>query len=460
MTTTLRFFRVSALLALMLSAAIPSAIAAGVVVQVSPTSASVPILGTRQFAVSVSGTANTAVTWTVNDLVGGNAVFGTINSAGLFTGPAVPPPGWTVTVKAVSVADPTATGPAVVTVRNQIPWVTTLSPSTIGLGPFTLLVNGSRFVNGAQVLWNGAPLPTTFVSAVQLKATGSALQKGTVPITVANPGPGAVSTALYLTVTSSVAVTVTPSSTSITPGATLQYQASVTGTANTAVVWKVNGVTGGDPGLGTVSANGLYTAPLVIPIAGTVAIAAQSVADGVTQGTATLFFQDPLAVTYGRFLDQTTFGPTPQLIAYVKKNGMSAFLDEQFATPESPWPAVASATRSNLIDAFFNNAVNGQDQLRQRVVFALSEIIVISMNKNTNGEDLVPWLQILSRNAFGNYRTLLREITIDASMGKYLDLANSSGGSGMGGTGANENYPREVMQLFTSEHKQLDATGN
>src|SRR6185503_18502755 len=101
----------------------------------------------------------------------------------------------------------------------------------------------------------------------------------------------------------------------------------------------------------------------------------------------------------------------------------------------------------SAIDAFFGNALHGGDQLRQRVIGALSEIFVVAMNKNTNGNEIVPWLQLLSRNAFGNYRTLLREITLDASMGKFLDLANSSKPTAM--TGANENYAREVMQLFS-----------
>lgn len=119
-------------------------------------------------------------------------------------------------------------------------------------------------------------------------------------------------------------------------------------------------------------------------------------------------------MTYGRFIEQSTFGPTPQLMAHVRQVGMPAFLNEQFATPESSWPPLNTATRSNAVDSFFLNAATGQDQLRQRVSFGLSEIIVISMNKNTNGNEIVPWLQLLSRNAFGNYRTLLREITLDA----------------------------------------------
>ena len=67
------------------------------------------------------------------------------------------------------------------------------------------------------------------------------------------------------------------------------------------------------------------------------------------------------------------------------------------------------------------NMANGQDQLRQRMIFALSQIIVVSANKNGSGNELAPWVRLLSRNAFGNYRTLLREVTLSPTMGKYLD---------------------------------------
>ena len=97
--------------------------------------------------------------------------------------------------------------------------------------------------------------------------------------------------------------------------------------------------------------------------------------------------QDPLAVTYGRLLDQATFGPTQQLTARLAQIGIPAFIDEQLAMAESPWPPLATAQRSDAVDAFFGNALAGQDQLRQRVIFALSEIIVEAMNKNTNGDE-------------------------------------------------------------------------
>jgi uncharacterized protein (DUF1800 family) len=433
----------------------------GLTVTVDPVAVTIPVGGVVQITATVTGTKNInncAVVWSVNDVAGGNSVLGTVTSAGLYTASSVPPSGWTVSVKATSVADPSRSATSTVTIRNQVPYLTGVGPNPLPPGPFTLTLTGSRFVNGAQARWNGLPLTTTFVSTTQLTATGNASQLGNASVTVANPGPGAVSSPVTVSVVSTIVVTVSPLSVNVLAGATQQFQATVSGSANQAVSWKVNGVVGGDPGSGTITTGGLYTAPSVIPVSGTATVSALSAADGVTQGTATVNIQDPLSVTYGRFLEQSTFGPTAQLMAHVRQVGISAFLNEQFATPESTWPPLNTATRSNAVDSFFLNAATGQDQLRQRVVFALSEIIVISMNKNTNGNEIVPWLQLLSRNAFGNYRTLLREITLDASMGKFLDLANSSKPTAM--TGANENYAREVMQLFSLGLYQLNLDGS
>jgi uncharacterized protein (DUF1800 family) len=435
-----------------------AAAAAGVTVTVDPTSLTVPAGGVRQITAKVNGAADTTVKWTVSGAPAGNSTVGTIDSTGRYVAPAVPPKGWSVTVKATSNADPSASASCRVTVSNLVPSVTAVAPNPLAPGPLTLTVTGSHFLNGAQVLWNGVPITTSFLSSTQLTAVGNAAQLGAAGVAVANPGPGAVSSSLTVNVVSSLVVTVSPGSVSVVAGGSQQFQATVSGSTNPIVTWRVNGVTGGDSGSGTITPGGLYTAPSVIPVSGTVTVAAVSAADGITQGTASVNIQDPLAITYGRFLDQSTFGPTPQLMAHVRQVGIPAFLDEQFATPESSWPALNTATRQAAVDSFFMNAATGQDQLRQRVIFALSEILVISMNKNTNGNEIVPWLQLLSRNAFGNYRTLLREITLDASMGKYLDLANSSKPTPM--TGANENYAREVMQLFSVGLYQLNLDGS
>jgi hypothetical protein len=261
-----------------------------------------------------------------------------------------------------------------------------------------------------------------------------------------------VSAALTVNVTSSVSVSISPIGASVMPGGTAQFQATVSGSTNKAVTWGVVG----SPAAGVIDGSGVYTAPAVPPLGGLATVYAVAAADGVTKAATTISIQDPRAITYGRFLEQSTFGPTPALMAHVRGVGISAFFNEQLAAPESPWPPLSTATRASAIDAFFGNALNGADQLRQRVIFALSEIFVVAMNKNTNGNEIVPWLQILSRNAFGNYRTLLREITLDASMGKYLDLANSS----VAGGAPNENYPREVMQLFSIGLSLLNLDGS
>jgi uncharacterized protein (DUF1800 family) len=440
---------------------------AGVTVTISPVSITLPVGGNRQFTAQVSGTKNKSVTWAVNNITGGNATIGTIDGAGRYNAPDVPPSSFAVTVKATSVASPTVFAESHVTVRNQIPRVNSVTPSTLPLGPFTLTVNGSRFVNGARVLFNNTPLQTAFVSSSRLTATGNAAQPGSVSITVANPGPEAVSTPVTVNIVSSIGVMVTPNAVSLAPSATQQFQATVSGSQNQAVTWKVNNVTGGNSTTGVITQGGLYTAPGAVP-GGVITVSAVSQADNATQGTAsvTITIQDSQTVTFGRFLDQTTFGPTSQLMTHIRQVGLSAFLDEQFATQESQWPSTGSATVGNTETAFFMNALNGQDQLRQRVIFALSEIFVIASNKNVNGNEISPCLQLLSRNAFGNYRTLLREITLDATMGKYLDLANSAR-PGIAG-GANENYPREVMQLFSiglwklnqDGSQQLDGQGN
>ncbi|MBI3249140.1 MAG: DUF1800 family protein [Deltaproteobacteria bacterium] len=433
----------------------PHSVFGAVTITLSPsTSVTVPVNGIQQFTATVAGTPTTGVTWLLIPPAGVSAsVIGKISVGGRYTAPSKPLPSFaSLTVKATSMADPTVSTTNTITVRYAIPTVSSVVPNSVPLGPFTLTVNGKKFVNGAQVLWDGQPLTTTFVSSIKLTATGTAAQGGAHSITAANPGPDAVSTALTVTVVSNLSVTISPTTVSLAANGSQQFQVTVLGTANQNVTWSVVGGSGN----GTITGTGLYTAPAIQPVGGTATVYAIAAADGVTQGSATVTIQASSTLSYARFLDQATFGPTPALLAHVQQVGMAGFLQEQFATPESPWPPLETVTRSQAIDAFFANARNGQDQLRQRVLGALSEIIVVASNKNTNANEVVPWLQLLSRNAFGNYRTLLKEITLDASMGKYLDLANS----GVQGGAANENYPREVMQLFSLGLSLLNLDGS
>ena len=159
-----------------------------------------------------------------------------------------------------------------------------------------------------------------------------------------------------------------------------------------------------------------------------------------------------------RFLQQATFGPTPADLAHLQQIGINAWLTEQFNMPETLIADPGSMNSGVLQSQYLSRLSQAPDQLRQRVANALSQIIVISMNKNIYPNEVVPYLQILSKDAFGNYRTLLGDISVSSQMGKYLDLAKSTK-PGAGG-GANENYAREVMQLFSIGLYMLNPDGS
>ena len=117
----------------------------------------------------------------------------------------------------------------------------------------------------------------------------------------------------------------------------------------------------------------------------------------------------------------------------------------------SPIPDAPAGTKGlkNLQKQFFVNAVNGKDQLRQRVAFILSEIWVVSGVKINDPAAMVPYLRLLQKDAFGNYFDLMKDITLNPAMGHYLDMVNNDKPDPAAGQSANENYAREFLQLFT-----------
>ena len=105
----------------------------------------------------------------------------------------------------------------------------------------------------------------------------------------------------------------------------------------------------------------------------------------------------------------------------------------------------------------------GTDQLRQRVSFALSQIFVISMNNNTVQDapcGPANYLDILNRSAFGNVRTLLRDVTLNPVMGEYLSMKESAKSDPVLQTQPDENYAREVLQLFSIGTVMLNLDGS
>jgi uncharacterized protein (DUF1800 family) len=171
--------------------------------------------------------------------------------------------------------------------------------------------------------------------------------------------------------------------------------------------------------------------------------------------------------TAERFLDQATWGPTPADIRHLQKRGITRWLHEQFLIPPSDLPdqPLLDATGKTNTDftplqrAFFENAVNGMDQLRQRVAFALSEIWVVSAVTVRPAYAYAPYYRLFIQNAFGNYRDIMKALTLSPAMGTYLNMANNNKGNPTKGTAANENYARELMQLFTIGLTQLKPDG-
>ncbi len=167
-----------------------------------------------------------------------------------------------------------------------------------------------------------------------------------------------------------------------------------------------------------------------------------------------------------RFLDQATWGPTPQSIAQLQQMGIADWLKAEFAMNPSdlpnmpvigptgkPYTALADVQR-----AFFVNALTQPDQLRQRVAFALSEIWVVSQLGGVNyAYAFPPYWRIFRDNAFGNYRDIIEAVTLSPAMGRYLNMANNNKADPSGRTSANENYARELLQLFTLGLTQLNA---
>lgn len=190
------------------------------------------------------------------------------------------------------------------------------------------------------------------------------------------------------------------------------------------------------------------------PDPGTLTSAALSVS--VKVATEKMAYADAI-----RFLEMASWGPSPASVAHLQSIGRDAWLAEQFAAPGSPLPNPTDQNEGNgaLQQAFLTNALTANDQLRQRVAFALSEIFVVSGVKDDRYWEMVPYLRLLSDNAFGSYRNLLEKITLNPGMGLFLDMVNNDKANPAKNTVANENYGREVMQLFTIGINPLNPDG-
>lgn len=186
-----------------------------------------------------------------------------------------------------------------------------------------------------------------------------------------------------------------------------------------------------------------------------------------------------------RFLAQATFGPTAADIVHLRLVGYEGWLEEQFARPVSKQVPYMDWVRAADPDAYYSDSLRVEawsvhaagtpdpsragfpdnaydDQLRQRVAFALSEIFVVSAKNGTLGYQpwaLASYYDMLATNAFANYRSLLEDVTLHPAMGVYLSMIGNQKADPLRNIRPDENYAREAMQLFSVGLVQLNPDG-
>lgn len=179
-----------------------------------------------------------------------------------------------------------------------------------------------------------------------------------------------------------------------------------------------------------------------------------------------------------RFLTQATFGPTEREVDALMATSYSRWIDQQFqrgggSVHRAYWDAADAAIKAGdpqrnagqreVLDTFWRSAVAGDDQLRQRVAYALSQIFVISMadgNVSDRPRGVAGYMDTLADHAFGNYRDLLEAVARHPMMGVYLSHLRNQKEDPATGRVPDQNFAREVMQLFSIGLNQLNPDGS
>jgi uncharacterized protein (DUF1800 family) len=159
-----------------------------------------------------------------------------------------------------------------------------------------------------------------------------------------------------------------------------------------------------------------------------------------------------------RFLEQSSFGPNLETVNQLQQLGFDTYLQNQFAATVTPY--ANPRLNDGVFDVgqrFFLNADAGGDQARERTAFALNELWVVAGDKISDPLGYTNYLRVLGQDALGNYQNLMMDVTLTPAMGHYLDMVDNDAPAP--GQHANENYAREIMQLFTLGLSQLNPDG-
>ena len=395
---------------------------------ISPATASVDLGATKQF------TSAGATSWA--------ATSGNISSTGLYKAPAVAPSSGTATV--------TATGPggiasAVVTIIDSAP--TTISPvsASVTLGAT------QQFTTNTGTTWT-ATYGT--VTSTGLYTAPASMPESTIDVVTVTGIAGS----------TSASVTLVPPTPTITGfGANGQIPLGIFSTtiAGSGFISSSVATLNGTALSTTYSSSG---ALLVSGFIGQSGKGTLTVSNGsVTSADFPVQIGVPNAVVSSaaarRFLEQAAFGPTPNDAETVQTLGFPAWISAQVSTPQVSNYNSVTGDQGGMPRQFLANAVTNPDQLRQRVAFALSQVFVTSLEKLIWNGNMVSYQNTLLADAFSNYRQIMEDVTLSPAMGQYLDMGNNAMADPATGAVANENYARELMQLFTIGTVLLNPDG-
>ena len=159
-----------------------------------------------------------------------------------------------------------------------------------------------------------------------------------------------------------------------------------------------------------------------------------------------------------RFLQRATFGPRPGDVQQLRQTGIEPWLDAQLAMPPNGTHLGRRIEHGGTIPSIWESYLSAPDQLRKRFAYALSQIFVVSGNVVGN-ERLAGFADLLETHCFGTYRNLLEQVTRSQAMGQYLTYESNQRADPARGTVPDENYAREILQLFSIGLWQLRING-
>lgn len=253
-------------------------------VGVSPPTATLQPNQTQQFNATVTGTANQAVNWSITPAIG------SISASGLYTAPATVAATQTVTIRATSQASGTASGTATVTVNPLV--TVSVSPSLATLQAGQTRQFGATVTGSQSVIWSISPSIGSISPTGLYTAPSSITAQQTIVVTATSQASPSASGTAAVTLAPFIFVTVSPSTSTLQPSQTLQLTAAVSGTANQAVTWSLS------PALGSITPNGLYTAPSSISPQQTIDISATSQAHPSAVDTAKVTLAPPTSCAF------------------------------------------------------------------------------------------------------------------------------------------------------------------